>query len=99
MRRLNRQWRGKDKTTDVLSFSYREGPHAIIQPQVMGDIVISVPQAERQAVAAGIPVGKEIERLLVHGFVHLLGYDHERGELDSARMKRKERQLLRGIAG
>ncbi len=94
MRTLNRVWRGKDRTTDVLSFSLREGPFSDIQPGLLGDIVISVPAADRQARAAGQPFTRELERLLVHGLVHLLGYDHERGPIEAERMRRKERQLV-----
>lgn len=94
MRTLNRRYRGKDSATDVLSFSFREGEHRQIQPHFLGDIVISVPAAARQARAAGHAVGREIEILLVHGLLHLLGYDHELGEREARRMLRRERELL-----
>ncbi len=94
MRTLNHAWIGKDKTTDVLSFSMREGKFLHIQPEILGDIVISIPVATRQASAAGHSLAIEIERLLVHGLVHLLGYDHERGHGEARRMKQKEQQLL-----
>jgi len=77
MRALNHKWRGKDRTTDVLSFPLREGRFPHIQPEMLGDIVISVPVAVRQADEAGHSLTVEIERLLVHGLVHLLGYDHD----------------------
>jgi probable rRNA maturation factor len=94
MRSLNRTWRQVDRTTDVLSFSQREGQFPDIQPQVLGDIVICLPQAERQARDAGHSLVREIDRLLVHGILHLLGYDHERSSAEAVRMRRKERQLL-----
>ena len=94
MRTLNRTWLGRDKTTDVLSFPLREGRFLQIQPEMLGDIVISVPVAARQAGAAGHSLAIEIERLLVHGLVHLLGYDHEQGRHEAQRMKRREQQLL-----
>jgi len=94
MRTLNRTYRNKDRTTDVLSFPMREGGFPKIQPDLLGDIVISLPQAERQARADNSPVAEEIDRLLVHGLVHLLGYDHERGPKEAARMSAKERRLL-----
>jgi rRNA maturation RNase YbeY len=97
MRTLNRTWRGKDRTTDVLSFSLREGKFPSIRPDLLGDIVISVPAAARQAREEGHSLGREIDRLLVHGLVHLLGYDHERGPREALRMRRKERTLLREI--
>jgi probable rRNA maturation factor len=93
MRTLNRTWRGKDRTTDVLSFSLREGSFPHIRPEMLGDIVICIPEAVRQADEAGHPLAIEIERLLVHGLVHLLGYDHERGLVEARRMDRMEHQL------
>lgn len=98
MRTLNRRYRGKDRTTDVLSFSLREGAFSHIQPEVLGDIVIAVPTAARQAVEAGHTLGREIEVLLVHGLLHLLGYDHERSEGEERRMKRREVQLLKRLS-
>lgn len=80
MRTLNRDFRGQEKTTDVLSFPggmLPEGHH-------LGDVVISVPQAKRQAEAKGHPVDQELRILLLHGVLHCLGHDHERdrGEMD-----------------
>ncbi len=95
MRSLNRRYRGKDKTTDVLSFPAREGTFSNIQPHVLGDIVISVPRAKLQAEAAGHGLSREIEILLIHGLLHLLDYDHERSEREAQRMKRRELQLLK----
>jgi probable rRNA maturation factor len=98
MRTLNRRYRGKDETTDVLSFSLREGRFPSIQPDMLGDIVISIPVAARQARREGHSIAREIDRLLVHGLVHLLGYDHERGPRETRRMTRKELALLKGLA-
>jgi len=97
MRTLNRTWRNKDRATDVLSFPLREGWFLHIQPDMLGDIVISVPFAERQAKAEGHSLAVELDRLLVHGLVHLLGYDHEQGLTEARRMERKERQLLKRL--
>jgi probable rRNA maturation factor len=97
MRTLNRQYRDKDRTTDVLSFSLREGRFGGVQPNMLGDIVISVPVARQQAVDAGITLHQELERLLVHGLLHLIGYDHERGAADARIMRRKELSLLKGL--
>lgn len=94
MRTLNLRYRGKNTTTDVLSFPLRGGRFPRIQPEMLGDIVISVPAAARQAGEAGHALTVELERLLVHGLVHLLGHDHERGLREARRMERKERQLL-----
>jgi probable rRNA maturation factor len=84
MRRANRAWRGKDTTTDVLSFPGEEGH--------LGDILISVPMARRQAAPAGHPVERELKILLLHGILHCLGYDHE---TDQGEMERLERRLRR----
>jgi probable rRNA maturation factor len=97
MRTLNQQYRGKDRTTDVLSFSLREGRFNKVQPNMLGDIVISVPTAGQQAVDAGLTLQQELERLLVHGLLHLVGYDHERGAAEARTMQTKERSLLKRL--
>jgi probable rRNA maturation factor len=84
VRRLNRAYRGKDMPTDVLSFPGEDGH--------LGDILISVPVARRQAAAAGHTVEREIRVLLLHGLLHCLGYDHE---TDEGEMERLERRLRR----
>lgn len=84
MRRANRHFRGQDQPTDVLSFSGEEGH--------LGDILISVPTARRQAGAAGHGVDRELKVLLLHGILHCLGHDHE---TDGGRMARLEGRLRR----
>lgn len=84
MRRVNRSFRSLDKTTDVLSFPGEEGH--------LGDILISVPAARRQAAEAGHPVERELRTLLLHGVLHCLGHDHE---TDDGRMERLEKRLRR----
>ena len=76
---LNRDWRGKDKATDVLSFPINEKP-ARYRYKILGDIVISLPYAKKQAETIGLSYKEEILRLLIHGILHLLGYDHEKSE-------------------
>lgn len=88
MRRANREFRGKDQTTDVLSFP-GDGAH-------LGDILISVPQARRQAAAAGRDPAREIQVLLLHGLLHCLGHDHK---ADGGEMERLERRLRRRWIG
>lgn len=90
VRRLNRTYRGKDKTTDVLSFpgDFADGG----RDGHLGDILISVPVARRQAEAAGHSVEREIKILLLHGILHCMGYDHE---TDQGEMERLERRLRR----
>jgi len=91
IRRLNRQFRGVNKATDVLSFP-AGGPAA---DEVAGDLAISVPTARRQAAMCGHSLGTELKVLMLHGLLHLAGFDHES---DAGEMARRER-LLRGRLG
>ncbi|HXJ35319.1 MAG TPA: rRNA maturation RNase YbeY [Candidatus Eisenbacteria bacterium] len=95
---LNRTWRRKNRPTDVLAFAQGEGPGRAPEG-LLGDVVISVDTARRQAAALGHSLAVEGDRLLVHGLLHLLGYDHERSAGEARRMQRKERALLRALAG
>jgi probable rRNA maturation factor len=74
---LNRAYRGKDRPTDVLAFAQREGPLAHLAGDLLGDVVLSVPTARRQARAHGRNVLSELTMLLAHGVLHLLGWDHD----------------------
>jgi len=96
MQKLNRDYRGKDRPTDVLSFAQQEGPGAAPEG-LLGDVVVSVDTARRQAAERGATLPREAERLLVHGVLHLLGYDHERSAADARRMQRRERALARHL--
>jgi len=101
MRGLNRRYRGKDRTTDVLAFAMRKAftLHALrLTPDMLGDVVISVPTAWRQAKEARRSLDEELACLLVHGILHLCGYDHARSEREARRMHRRERMILRSIA-
>lgn len=88
MQTVNRKFRRLDRTTDVLSFPGGEGPEG----RHLGDVLISVPAARRQAEAAGHGVERELRVLLLHGVLHCLGHDHER---DGGEMERLERRLRR----
>jgi probable rRNA maturation factor len=94
MRRLNRRWRGRDRSTDVLAFAQDEGDGGA-PDGLLGDVVISLDTARRQAVERAAPLGREGDRLLIHGLLHLVGYDHERSEAEARRMRRRERALER----
>ena len=104
MRRLNREFRGIDSTTDVLSFPGDAGGPDAGGPDAggpdagghLGDIVISVPAARRQAAAAGHDPARELRILLLHGVLHCLGHDHE---VDGGEMERLERRLRRRWIG
>jgi len=87
VRELNRTWRGIDSATDVLSFPQDD-------PVVLGDLVISLETAARQGAERGWDLGTEVRVLLVHGLLHLLGYDHATGPADFAEMAAAERELL-----
>ena len=93
MRRLNRMYRKNDRTTDVLAFPMRESHNPC--PMLLGDVVISVPTARRQAKESGRSLGDELAALLVHGVLHLCGYDHERSAREAVRMRRRERAIVK----
>lgn len=92
--RLNRDYREKDKPTDVLAFALREGLEMPGTERVLGDVIVSLDTAARQADERGHDAAHEVRLLLIHGILHLLGYDHERGPADARRMKAKESSLL-----
>jgi probable rRNA maturation factor len=95
IRRLNRRWRHMDKPTDVLAFPLHElRPGAAPPPGPLGDIVLALPVARRQAAALHLPWDAHFAHLLTHGLLHLLGYDHATSAQDRA-MKREEQRLLR----
>jgi probable rRNA maturation factor len=93
LRRLNREFRGKDATTDVLSFA-SGGEELPDGSRPLGEIVISVPQAARQAEELGHSLARELRVLAIHGYLHLLGYDHE---VDDGRMMRLQARLERAL--
>ncbi len=101
MRVLNRQYRGIDRTTDVLSFPQEDSvSFKDLSPEceiVLGDIVINLHKAERQARENGLTFQEELKRLLVHGLLHLLGYDHEKGGNAERKMREKSRRLLKEL--
>ncbi|MGB8261797.1 MAG: rRNA maturation RNase YbeY [Terracidiphilus sp.] len=95
IRRLNRRFRGKNKATDVLSFPAMAVPGLKGAEAPAGDLAISVDTARKQAKEQGHALGTELKVLILHGLLHLAGYDHE---TDSGKMARRE-QLLRGRLG
>ena len=98
MRTLNRTYRGIDRATDVLSFSLSEGQAHPDPEGVLGDIVVCVAVAERQAREIGHSFEEEIRRLLIHGLLHLIGYDHEGGKEEKRRMEKKEGELWDAVS-
>jgi len=110
MRALNKRYRNKDRTTDVLAFPLTPshpsplegegvggGAHLSSPTMLLGDVAISMETARRQASEFGHSLRDEVARLLVHGVLHLLGYDHERGPRDAALMARQEKAILKTI--
>jgi probable rRNA maturation factor len=100
IRALNNKYRGIDKPTDVLSFSLQEG--AIKSPEVesdklLGDIIVSVETAQRQSNNLNHSIEKELTVLLIHGLLHLTGYNHEKGK-DYKIMREKESEILKIFA-
>jgi probable rRNA maturation factor len=90
---LNRDYRAKDRPTDVLAFAMREGEHGEVGSGLLGDVIVSVETARRQAVRAGHDVLAEVTMLLVHGTLHLLGWDHETPTKDR-KMKAETARLV-----
>lgn len=96
MRKLNGRYRGKDAPTDVLSFP---APDVFRQQGVLGELLICLPVLKKQAQQLGHSEEVELRVLLVHGVLHLLGYDHELGPRQAAVMKKWEGQLLGRLGG
>lgn len=95
IRILNRQYLGRDKATNVISFAMQEGEFGSVNPDVLGDVVISADTAAREAEEAGDTFLGRLNFLLLHGILHITGYDHERsGEAEAARMEAKEREIF-----
>jgi probable rRNA maturation factor len=88
---LNRDYRHKDYATNVLSFVYES------EPSVTGDLVVCLPVVLREAVEQGKTADAHFAHLIVHGMLHLLGYDHETGARDAKRMEAKEKEILAGL--
>ena len=98
MRVLNRQYRGIDRTTDVLSFP--QDAYSVLDTGkttkdiILGDIVISLQKTVRQAEENGLTFYEELKRLLIHGLLHLTGYDHEINRHQERKMQKKAEELL-----
>ena len=92
---LNRDYLHREGPTNVIAFAMQEGEFSQISPQLLGDVVISVETARREADAAGIAVDQRLAELLVHGVLHLFGYDHETEDADAEAMEEKSRALLK----
>ncbi|HST50740.1 MAG TPA: rRNA maturation RNase YbeY [Pyrinomonadaceae bacterium] len=93
MRELNRRWRGRRGTTDVLSFPSEQDDFERVEGLSLGDVIISAEQAARQAAEHRLDFDGEVAQLILHGLLHLCGYDHERdgGEMNALELKLRRR--------
>jgi len=99
MARLNETFRGRPGPTNVLAFPQREGEFGDLNPDLLGDVVVSVETASKEAEAAGLSLEEVIDRLIIHGILHLVGFDHQAPEADAAAMEAESRRLRDLLAG
>lgn len=90
---MNKEFFGKDRPTNVISFSYLEG----MPGEAIGDVIISVERAADEARAAAIPFYERLFNLIVHGIVHIIGYDHLKGKAEARKMRYREKKLMRFV--
>lgn len=88
---MNKEFFGKERPTNVISFSYLEG----MPGEALGDVVISVERAADEARTAAIPFYERLFNLIVHGIVHIIGYDHVKGKPEARKMRYREKKLMR----
>lgn len=96
---LNHRFLGRDKPTNVLAFSMREGEYASLHPHLLGDLVISIETAKRQSKQSGLNPMEMLTLLLIHGILHLLGYEHEGRKKEAREMAAKQKELFQMIIG
>lgn len=96
--KLNQQFLNRKGPTNVIAFPMQEGQFAEIAPNLLGDVVISVETARQEARNAGLATEERLNQLLIHGILHLLGYDHVKTESAARRMEKKTNELLKIIA-
>ncbi|MBW2237961.1 MAG: rRNA maturation RNase YbeY [Deltaproteobacteria bacterium] len=94
---LNKQYLNRNGPTNVIAFPMRTGPFTNITPQLLGDVLISVETALREGNRVGISMEERFTQLLVHGILHLLGYDHETSDQDAHEMEKKSDEILKLI--
>lgn len=99
IRRINRDYLERDKTTNVISFAMNEGDFGQVNPQLLGDVIICADTAAREAEEGEMPFFTRLSFLLLHGILHITGYDHERsGEAEAARMEAREKEIFRSLS-
>ena len=92
---LNKDYLNRSGPTNVIAFPMKEGDFSDINPQLLGDVVISMETAGREALQSGISTEERFAQLLVHGILHLFGFDHEKSEQDARKMEKKSNELLK----
>lgn len=92
---MNKMYLGRLGPTNVIAFPMQEGPYREINPSLLGDVVISLDTAAREAQEGRVSLESRFDRLLIHGILHLLGFDHERSSSRAEEMITKEEELLR----
>jgi len=95
---LNRRYLRRDKPTNVLAFPMREGEFSALHPHLLGDLVVSVETARRQMKRFGLDEMKMVTLLMIHGILHLVGYEHEGSSKGAREMAIKQKELFRAIA-
>ncbi len=91
---LNQKYLDRQGPTNVIAFAMREGEFSHLTPHLLGDVVISMDTAAREALDAGLSRGRRFNELLVHGILHLFGYNHEDSDKEARRMEKKSRELM-----
>ena len=94
---LNRQYLNREGPTNVIAFPMQEGEYSGINPTLAGDVVISVDTAKRESEDAQMDIGERLDQLLVHGILHLFGYDHEHNDAEAMIMENKAVELMNVI--
>jgi probable rRNA maturation factor len=95
---LNQQYLGRVGPTNVLAFAQGEGEGSGVNPGLLGDVVVSIDTSDREAAENDLDPGEHLMRLIIHGLLHLLGYDHVRGGPEARRMEELTEELLEGSA-
>jgi probable rRNA maturation factor len=91
---LNQKYLNRQGPTNVIAFAMREGEFSHLTPHLLGDVVISMDTTAQEAQDAGLSMERRFNELLVHGILHLFGYDHEDSEKQARRMEEKSRELM-----
>ncbi len=99
IQKINQQYLKRNRPTNVIAFSMQEGEFGGVNPSILGDIIISVETAQRDALEGDMPLEHMIDYLMIHGILHLIGYDHEGDITEAKKMKEKEIELFNRMHG